>query len=66
MTREDFEETMAHLKAESELVKKSKEAARAFLVRAGILTSEGYLAERFKELNEYGPNKGKPYRNVRY
>lgn len=66
MTREDFEETMKAIDEQRRLIRSSKDVARAHLIRLGILTSDGYLTERFKELNEYGPNKGKPYRNVRY
>jgi len=66
MTKEDFEETMKALEEQRQLVRSSKQAARAHLVRLGILTPDGYLTDRFKGLNEYGPNKGKPYRNVRY
>jgi hypothetical protein len=66
MTKEDFEQTMKSLEEQGKAIASSKDAARAVLISVGVLTPEGYLTEMYKELNEYGPNKGKPYKNVRY
>lgn len=62
MTKEEIAEFHEILDKRLEQVSSSKEAAREYLIKAGILTPDGRLVWWFKKL--YGLDKS--YDNVRY
>jgi hypothetical protein len=57
MSQSEYDELLEAIRKRGELVSSSKEAAREFLVNLGVLTPDGRLTERFKDLQLYGPNK---------
>ena len=61
-TKEDMAEFEEHLRKRREFLMSSKEAAREYLMKAGILTPDGRLVWWFKKL--YGLDKS--HDDVRY
>ena len=47
-SREEIEEEVQAIKKHGQKIRTSKQSARAFLIRAGFMTKEGKLAERYR------------------